>query len=95
MWEWLIGFSIGGLEVWLLKRLIGQITAGTKSTSAGVWITVIKFALVLVFLFFTAKFLSLQSMLYAAAGLASAMVGIPIVYSVYSILRYRKKRGAK
>ena len=91
MWAIFIGFALGVFEVLVLRKTVEMMSASKSNIALGVMITLGKLALILIVLFVIAKFVSLESMLWCAGGLAIAMIGIPIVKSVVTIKKYKKR----
>lgn len=93
MWGIFIGFGLGVLEVLLLKKLIVMTTADKKNAVIAIPLTIAKLALILVVLWLMARVVSLEAMIWCAAGVAAAMIGIPVVTSILTIKKYRRSGG--
>ncbi|MBC5647258.1 hypothetical protein [Christensenella tenuis] len=93
MWGIFIGLGLGVLEVLFLKKLIAMMTADKRNTAIAVPLTIAKLALILVVLWLMARFISLEAMIWCAAGVAAAMIGIPVVTGILTIKKYRQSGG--
>lgn len=93
MWGIFIGLGLGVLEVLFLKKLITMMTADKRNTAIAVPLTIAKLALILVVLWLMARFISLEAMIWCAAGVAAAMIGIPVVTGILTIKKYRQSGG--
>ncbi|WP_066683275.1 hypothetical protein [Christensenella intestinihominis] len=93
MWGIFVGFGLGIFEVLLLKKLIEMMTSDRRNTAIAVPVTIAKLALILVVLWLMAKFVSLTAMVWCAAGVAAAMIGIPVVTSILTIKKYKQSGG--
>ncbi len=91
MWAIFIGFALGVFQVMLLRKTVIMMTASKTNISLGVMISVGKLALILVTLWLLGKYVSLNSVLWCAGGLAIAMIGMPIVNNI----RENKKTTAE
>ncbi|MEF9863545.1 MAG: hypothetical protein RSA86_00125 [Christensenellaceae bacterium] len=90
MWGVFIGIGIGIIEVLILKKLIAMMTADKKNTIIAVPLVILKLAIILLVLFIMAKFVSLESMVWCAGGIAAMMIGIPVFSSIKTIRKYKK-----
>lgn len=93
MWGIFVGIGLGALEVFLLRKLIASMTSDQKGAAFAVPITIAKLALILVVLWLMAVFVSLEAMTWCAAGVAAAMIGIPVVLSIRTIRKYKQRGG--
>ena len=93
MWGIFIGLGLGVLEVLFLKKLIAMMTADKRNTAIAVPLTIAKLALILVVLWLMARLISLDAMIWCAAGVAAAMIGIPVVTGILTIKKYRQSVG--
>ncbi len=93
MWGILIGIGLGAFEVLLLKKLIASMTADKKNTAFAVPLVIAKLALILVVLWLMAALVSLPAMIWCAAGIAAAMIGIPVVTGIRTIREYKQRGG--
>ena len=91
MWAIFIGFALGVFQVVLLRKTVAMMTASKTNIPLGVMVSVGKLALILVVLFLLAKFVSLNSVLWCAGGLAIAMIGIPIVNNIRENKKLQKQ----
>ena len=92
MWGIFVGIGLGVLEIVILKKLINMMTQTRSSASAAVPITILKLALILVVLFLMAEFVSLEAMIWCAAGTAVTMIGIPVFESISTIRKYKHQQ---
>ncbi len=95
MWSILIGIGLGAFEIYVLKKLISMLTAGTGGAGAAVPIVIAKLALILIVLWLFAEFVSLSAMVWCAAGVAAAMIGIPVILSIRTIKKYKRGGGER
>lgn len=79
MWTFFIGFALGVFQAVVLRKSVEMMTASKSNIPMGVLITVGKLALILVVLWLVAKYVSIQSVLWCAGGLAIAMIIIPVI----------------
>ena len=93
MWSILIGIGLGAFEIYVLKKLISMMTAGKGGAGAAVPIVIAKLALILIVLWLFAEFVSLSAMVWCAAGIAAAMIGIPVILSIPMIKKYKRGGG--
>ncbi|BDF58422.1 hypothetical protein CE91St36_12390 [Christensenellaceae bacterium] len=92
MWGIFVGLGLGVLEIVILKKLIAMMTATRSSAMVAVPITILKLALILAVLFLMARFVSLESMIWCAAGTAIAMIGLPVASSIITIRKYKRQQ---
>jgi hypothetical protein len=90
MWGVFIGLGLGVFEIFILKKLIGMMTVNRTAAAIAVPVTIAKLAMILVVLWIMAKFVSIEAMLWCAAGITIALVGIPVALGI-SIIRGHKK----
>jgi len=93
MWGVFVGLGLGTFEVFLLKKLVAAMTSEQRGTAFAVPLTIAKLALILVVLWLMAAFVSLEAMVWCAAGVAAAMIGIPVVLSIRTIKKYKQRGG--
>ncbi|MEG2574603.1 MAG: hypothetical protein RSA41_01085 [Christensenella sp.] len=77
----------------MLKKIIGRMTSEQKGAAFAVPITIVKLALILVVLLLMAKFVSIEAMVWCAAGVAVMMIGIPVTLSIITIRKYKQHGG--
>ncbi|MEA5004223.1 MAG: hypothetical protein VB081_12075 [Christensenella sp.] len=87
-----MGIGLGVLQIVILKKLIAMMTASRSSAAIAVPITILKLALILVVLFLMANFVSIEAMIWCAAGTAATMIAIPVVNSVMTIRKYKHQQ---
>lgn len=93
MWGILVGIGLGVFEVFLLKKLIASMTSDRKNTAFAVPLVIAKLVLILAVLWLMATLVSLTAMIWCAAGIAAAMIGIPIVTGIRTIREYKQRGG--
>lgn len=89
MWTVFIGIGLGVLEIVLLRKSVVMMSADKANIPLGIVMTVGKLALILGVLYLIARFISLQSMMWCAGGLAGAMIILPVITSLRSIRKYQ------
>lgn len=92
MWTVFIGLGLGVLEVLLLRKTVRMMSASKTNIPLGIFISVGKLALILVVLFVIAKYISLQSMMWCAGGVAVAMIVLPVIIGLREIRKYRTQQ---
>ncbi|MGI6153003.1 MAG: hypothetical protein ACOYJB_04105 [Christensenellaceae bacterium] len=95
MWGVFVGVGLGILELYLLKKLVGFVTADRDRMVVSVLVTIGKLFLMLAVLFIMAKFVSLTAMIWCGGGIAGTMVVLTIISGARSIkhAKYSRKQG--
>lgn len=93
MWGILVGLGLGFLEVFILKKLISAMTESRYKASFMVPAAIMKLALILAVLWIMAKFVSIEAMVWCAAGCAAMMIGVPVATSISTIKKYKQRGG--
>lgn len=92
MWGVFVGIGLGVLEIVILKKLIAMMTATRSSAAIAVPVTILKLALILAVLFLMANFVSIEAMIWCAAGTAATMIVIPVLNSIATIKKYKHQQ---
>lgn len=90
MWTVFVGIGLGVLEFVLLKKSVAAMSADKASVPLGILATLGKLAVILAVLYITARFISLEAMIWCGGGMAGAMIILPIVTSVRAIRSARR-----
>ncbi len=78
----LIGLALGVFQVLVLRKSVEMMTKSKTNIPLGILISVGKLALILLVLWLLAKYVSIESVLWCAGGLAIAMIGMPIISNI-------------
>ena len=91
-----VGLALGVFQVLVLRKSVLMMTQSKTNIPLGVMISVGKLALILLVLWLLAKYVSLESVLWCAGGLAVSMIGLPIILNAQAVKNLAKKgEGSK